>query len=137
MNDIAHKTDMKSYQCEKNTVKKALSSNLTFLFACLECHYFIYLFFIFYLFNAGNKNIQLKVYRRNSFSIKRICDFEWKWPTSCYIVRKQEFWQQHEYKYINCDYQMLLKPFSFLHSCPFYLFIFFKKSIVLQLGFLP
>ena len=34
-------------------------------------------------------------------------------------------------------FKMLLKPFSFLHSCPFYLFIFFKKSIVLQLGFLP
>ena len=31
---------------------------------------FIYLF-IFYLFNVGNKNIQSKVYRRNSFSIKR------------------------------------------------------------------
>ena len=35
---------------------------------------FIYLFyFIFCLFNVGNKNIQLKVYRRNSFSIKRKC----------------------------------------------------------------
>ena len=34
--------------------------------------YFIYLF-IFYLFNVGNKNIQLKVYRKNSFFIKRKC----------------------------------------------------------------
>ena len=33
---------------------------------------FIYLF-IFYLFNVGNKNIQLKVYRKNSFFIKRKC----------------------------------------------------------------
>ena len=31
---------------------------------------FIYLF---YLFNAGKKNIQLRVSRRNSFSIKRKC----------------------------------------------------------------
>ena len=22
--------------------------------------------------------------------------FEWRWPTSCYTVRKQEFWQQHK-----------------------------------------
>ena len=33
--------------------------------------YFIYLIFIFYLFNIDKKNIQLKVYRRNSFSIRR------------------------------------------------------------------
>ena len=34
----------------------------------------LHLFFIlsiFYLFNVGNKNIQLKVYLRNSFFIKR------------------------------------------------------------------
>ena len=30
-------------------------------------------YFIFYLFNVGNKNIQLKVYRKNSFFIKRKC----------------------------------------------------------------
>ena len=36
-------------------------------------------------------------------------------PTSWYIVRKQEFWQQHEYKYINCNcqiYQRLWKVWS-------------------------
>ena len=32
---------------------------------------FIYFLFIFYLFNIGKKSIQLKVYRRNSFSIKK------------------------------------------------------------------
>ena len=31
----------------------------------------LFIYFIFYLFNFGNKNIQLKVYRKNSFSIKR------------------------------------------------------------------
>ena len=30
-----------------------------------------FILFIFYLFNVGNKNIQLKVYLRNSFFIKR------------------------------------------------------------------
>ena len=33
---------------------------------------FIYFLFIFYLFNIGKKSIQLKVYRRNSFSIKKM-----------------------------------------------------------------
>ena len=33
----------------------------------------VFIYFIFYLFNVGNKNIQLKLYRRNSFSIKRKC----------------------------------------------------------------
>ena len=33
----------------------------------------LFIYFIFYLFNIGNKNTQLKVYRRNSFSIKRKC----------------------------------------------------------------
>ena len=33
--------------------------------------YLLYLFlFVFYLFNVENKNIQLKVYSKNSFSIK-------------------------------------------------------------------
>ena len=32
---------------------------------------FIYFLFILYLFNIGKKRIQLKVYRRNSFSIKK------------------------------------------------------------------
>ena len=33
----------------------------------------LFIYFIFYLFNFGNKNIQLKAYRKNSFSIKRKC----------------------------------------------------------------
>ena len=33
--------------------------------------HFYFILFIFYLFNVGNKNIQLKVYLRNSFFIKR------------------------------------------------------------------
>ena len=39
-----------------------------YLFICL----FIYLF-IFYLFNVGNENIQLKVYSKNRFFLKRKC----------------------------------------------------------------
>ena len=33
--------------------------------------YFIY--FIFYLFNVANKNMQLKLHRKNNFFIKRKC----------------------------------------------------------------
>ena len=33
---------------------------------------FIYLY-IFYLFNVGNKNMQLKLYRKYSFFIRRKC----------------------------------------------------------------
>ena len=37
-----------------------------------SCEIFILFYlFIFYLFKVGKKNIELKVYRRNSFSIKR------------------------------------------------------------------
>ena len=75
--------------------------------------------------------------------------FEWKWPTSCYIVRKQEFWQQHKYKYTNCDYQIyqslrklwstssliIIKTIFIPSSIPFLNFLI-KKSVVLQLRFL-
>ena len=76
--------------------------------------------------------------------------FEWKWPTSCYIVRKQEFWQHHECKYTNCDYQInqslwktwstsfltIIKTILIPSSIPFLNFLI-KESIVLQVGFLP
>ena len=68
--------------------------------------------------------------------------FRKKWPTSCYNVRKQEFWLQHEYKYTNCDYHIyqrlrkiwstsfltIIKTFLVPLSIPF-LSILFKKSV--------
>ena len=45
------------------------------LFIYLLIYLFTYLFtcLFIYLFNVGNKNIRLKVYRKNSFFIKRKC----------------------------------------------------------------
>ena len=68
--------------------------------------------------------------------------FRKKWPTSCYNVRKQEFWLQHEYKYTNCDYHIyqrlrkiwstsfltIIKTFLVPLSIPFLSFLF-KKSV--------
>ena len=53
---------------QKHFLIKIIERNLFILF------YFI--LFIFHLFNVGNKyikDIQLKAYRRNSFSIQRKC----------------------------------------------------------------
>ena len=41
-----------------------------FLFYFLYFIFLIFYILIFYFFNVGNKNLQLKVYRRSSFSIK-------------------------------------------------------------------
>ena len=45
----------------------------------------LFFIFIFYLFNVSNKNIRLKAYRKNSFSIKR--NVTWRNPKTSVLCK--------------------------------------------------
>ena len=59
--------------CEEASTTGLTQENLEIPLSPFFLSYlFIYLY-IFYLFNVGNKNMQLKLYRKYSFFIRRKC----------------------------------------------------------------